>query len=236
MPTMRGLIKIVAASDDSKGLTADLINLNDFLSEMAPIASQITDWIAGKRGDYDTRERESDWQKMATYLRGGYLLYADDLELTYHGKGTDGYNGVGGNSQVQTNSEPYREITFNTTISQRDADLPIGPVDALRRGGNLFDIIGQTVQYGIDSLAGVAELKAYYQKRADFLRDLDDVEVICSSTMFKPLQGYTTNSKMKMQGGQTEATFQIGVKEMSTLTSPGTDTAHSFSLEPGAGW
>lgn len=240
MATIRGLIKVEATGKAQGGswLTDTLMNINDYFADTAPIASAFSDWLTGKRRSYQESQTQAAWQQQATYMKGGYLFYADDLELEYHGTNTDGFAGVGGNGSVETNAAPYRECKFKTTISQRDADLPVGAIEALRSGStNPWDYISQSVQYQLDKMAGVTELKAYYKKRAHFLEDLKDVEVTTSSSMFFPIIGYIDCGKMTMQAGATEAQFELSAKEVTELAEAnGKDTAHACSVEPGVGF
>ncbi len=237
MVTMRGLIKIEATGSGSGGLFDSLIGINDFLAETAPYATGLTNWFKGKQTDFDEQEDMRNNQQFATYLKGGYLLYADNLEVIFHQAETEGFRGPGGNNEVTTNKDPFREIKWQTTISPRDKDLPVGPTDALRNGSGLFDILTQSVQYLADKAMGIAEIKAYYKKRAEFLRDLDQVEVKVSSTMFKPLIGYIVASKYTMQAGAPEAVYDISVKEsMENISASSASTQRGIAIEPGVGF
>lgn len=239
--TMRGLIKIEPVGGG--GLLYTMASINDFLAEYTPIADSFSNWLRNKQGDYGSQDQMRDNQQAAAYLKGGYALYGEELEILFHKSQTDGYYGIedygqnGGNQEVvHTNETSYREIKFKTTISIRDPDLPIGPVDAARRG-DMWGILTQTITYGIDSLLGVDELKAYFKKRANFLRDLDDVEVKVSSLMFNPLIGYITADRMTMQAGQTEAQYDVGVKEVvkAIVSDPKVSTG-AVTIEPGLGF
>lgn len=233
---MRGLIKIEAA-ESGGGLSDAILGMNDFLAEMAPMATGLTNWFQGKQNNFEQREDNADGQRMAAYLKGGYALYADNLEVIFHQAESEGFRGPGGNVETMTNEQPFREIKFQTTITPRDKDLPIGPVDAIRSGGGILDIIGQSVQYLSDSFMGIAEIKAYYKKRAGFLRDLDTVEVKVSSTMFKPLVGYITANKYTMQAGAPEAVYDVQVKEVSkNIPSGSSSTTNGVAIEPGIGF
>lgn len=237
MVTMRGLIKIESTVSGTSGLFDSLIGINDFLAEVAPYATGLTNWFKGKQTDFKEQEELRDNQRFSTYLKGGYLLYADNLEVIFHQAETEGFRGPGGNNEVTTNKEPFREIKWQTTISPRDKDLPIGPTDALRNASGLFDVITQSGQYLVDKTMGLEEIKAYYQKRAEFLRDLDQVEVKVSSTMFKPLIGYIVASKYTMQAGAAEAIYEINVKEsVENIAASSASTQRGIAIEPGVGF
>jgi hypothetical protein len=250
---VRGLIKIQYAGGGNN-LMYWMADMNEFFAELSPLVTGMFNWASDTRIGWDAREWMSDWQRSATYINSGYLVYADELEVEFHQAGTDAYNGMvtesettgdptQGNSKtkantaLKTNQDPYRIIKFKTTLSQRDPDLPIGPIDAFRRG-DWLEIPKQTVQWGIDSLIGIARMKAYFQKRAEFLRDFDNREVVVSSTMFYPVQGYINASKMTIQAGQSEASYDVEVKELSELIVPDEKgvTGKTFQVEPGVGF
>lgn len=261
--TMRGLIKIQPKGGGDI-LQWGIAGTKDVLAEYSPIVTSFLNWLQGdKRMQYDQSTDLADDQRYATYLTGGYSLYGEELELLYHGKETQSYTGIdttqqptfnvnSGDSQInyqgtnpeviKTNEQAYREIKFKTTISIRDPDLPItGYTEWVRADWtqklNPLYILQQGVQYGIDHLTGTEELKAYFRKRAEFLRDLDDIEVSVSSLMFNPLDGFIVSDRMTMQAGQTEAQFDIQVTELvSSIVATSSNSYNSVVAEPGLGF
>lgn len=230
----RGLIKIMPGGGTG-GLGFAIIDVNDFLAEMAPQVGGVLNWLQGAASQEVTADQQRDWQRQSAYLAGGYSLYADSLEVMYHNVGTQQYNGMGANGSVATNAESFREVKFTTQVTQRDPDLPDALTDVTRRGSwNPLDYVGAIIQNALDSATGVQQLKAFYKKRAEFLRDLDDVEVEVTSVMFNPIKkAYITSSSMKMEGGRTEAFFDVTIKETSELKAPDpNDNTHAIA-EPG---
>jgi hypothetical protein len=256
--TLRGLVKIEAGGGG--GLFWDAISMIDVLAEYAPIVQNLMNWTTSRRGSYSQFENLRDTQQFTAYLKGGYALYAEDLEILFHGKETEGYMGIdstqnpvqnvqasGGSINqkgtypevMKTNVVGYREIKFKTTISVRDKDLPIYGTEALHKH-DIAAFPGQFLHYSLDWLVGgqgLVDLKGYYEKRANFLMDLRDVEVTASSTMFNKVTGYIDADRMTMQSGQTEAQFDIGIKEVvDTKVAESNDSFRAVAVEPGLGW
>lgn len=236
---IQGLIKIESTKSGRGVPLFDLIyGAQGLVAEYAPLAINISNDLTGQQRSASQDETLREMQEMATYMNGGYILYADDLNLIFHNKQTDSYNGVGGNTNVRTNLTPYRELKFKTTITERDSTLPTGMTEAIRnRSWNPLDYISQAFFGWLDSLSGTEQIKAYYKYRQGFLRDLDDVEIVCSSTMFAPLKpAYITASQMNMSSGSTDATFDINIKEVSQLGDSGDTTTNASAVEPGTGF
>lgn len=235
---MRGLIKIQGNQYGEAGGPLDWATAtNEWLSEVAPFIINISNWVQGQQPDYQQREETADWQRSAGYLHGEYLMYADNLEVIFHAEKTQGFRGPGGDTQTATNKSPYREIKWSTTISPRDPDLPTPIGEGLHQGHGIGDLIMDALTEASDRIMGVAEIKAYYEKRAKYLRDLDGIPVKVSSTMFQVIDGYITADKYTMQQGAVEAIYDIGVTEsVDTTAAEVSKTEKAVPIEPGVGF
>lgn len=256
--TMRGLIKIEPGG--GAGLSWSMASAYDLYAEYAPIMTNFTNWLQGRSMSYGQQEQLENQQRFGAYLQGGYAVYGEELEQLFHGKQTEGYMGLDTTQKpttnvqaagasinyegtypevVKTNEQAYREIKFKTTISIRDPDLPTGWVAGFRQGNMMAMVTGE-LNYGLDLVMGgqgLADMKAYFQKRATFLRDLDDVEVTVSSLMFTQTTGYINADRMTMQAGQTEAQFDVQVTEVvKSIVAKSADSFHAVTNEPGLGF
>lgn len=228
---MRGLIKI--SPNGGSGILPTLVGFYDVIAGIEPYIVSGIKSLRNVRYDYAASEYYLEREIWLKYLRGGYLVYPDNLELIYHGRETEAYYGTGNNAIIQTNEAQYREIRFKTTITPTDPDLPTPIVQAVRRGG-ILDLLLAVPATAIDRLMGVEQIKAYFRKRGNFMRDCDDVPCTIESYMFLPIRGFITANQMSMDAGSELATFDVIGKEIVGLkTVEGDKNTHAPLIEPG---
>lgn len=233
MGGIRGMIKVSAPGNP---WTVPL-GILDALAGVAPFLHSLTDALMGTRFDYAESEYYRELKQVTAYAAGGQALYADNLQLIYHGKMSEAYYTKEEQIMVKSNELPYREINFKSTIGPTDPDLPRPFLKALHNFNGPEDILNLIIalpQQWVNEILGIDTLMAYFDKRAYFLREYDDVPVEVSSFMFAPVTGLIWVSSMNMEAGAELATFDVVVKEIMNLVErTGRSVADAPIIEPG---
>lgn len=241
MPQSRGMVKIVPRGSGNDLTIADAIgSAVDWAVDFLPYFLDFYNSMSGSTNEYTTRQITDTYQNFWTYLiQQGYMFYVEDLQVTFHGKNTETYRtGTGTSTGVQTNSEGYREFTFKTTISERDYDVVSGmwgktAQNVHNRNTNLFDLVSGAAQDWWNSKTGYNIALQYLEKRQKFLRELEDVDIRISSSMFEGADVKMIDYSYTVPVGQQETIYNLKFKETKELTDVTGDTGQD-AIESGA--
>jgi hypothetical protein len=212
MVQARGLVKI-SLNNDSNPITAALGGFIDALSDNIPYAYDFINWLEGNTNNEATSAGETATQQVFEEFKdlitgdNTYLFFAQDVNVIVHGTNTETFgSAAGGQTGVMTNSTPYREITFKTTIGPRDVDVMMGTWSdvaiGLSEGMGFAGLIGSTLLDAATILTNSEKVVWYLNKRENFLMDIVSKQttdpnsggVILSSTLF-PVLNITTNTQ-----------------------------------------
>lgn len=208
-------------------------------TEYLPIASSIANRGSGTKRDYFEEDaiRKAQIEARWSVGAGSYLLYADDLTMSWHGTGTQAFNAIGGSGETQTNEKPYREIKFKTTLTPNDAILSTGWwKSTLRNSGlNPGALASDFFWHEIYSAIGSETARRYYKERAAYLRDLDDVPITVESSMFAYFPyAFMVTGEVNFQGGSGDAVYNCEIREGLNLVGTFDVTQNAWKIEPGA--
>jgi hypothetical protein len=241
MPQSRGMVKIAPRGESTIGILDAIGNAADWIVDFVPYFIDFYNTMQGSTNEFTSRQIADEVQGFWAYIwNRGYTFYADDIQVIYHGKDTETFRtGTGTETGVQTNAEVFREYKIKTTISERDWDVVNGMwtktgQNVHNRNTNIGDLIVGAVQDWWDAQTGYNIAKQYLEKRMEYLRDLDGVDLTISSSMFKPADVKMTEYTYQVTAGQQETTYSLAFKEVSGLKDVPYDTGQD-AVEPGAG-
>ena len=222
MPQSRGMIKIVPKSDDDLTILDAIENAIDWAVDYLPYFIDFYNTVSDSTNEYTDREIIDTYQSFwYDVWEAGYMFYVEDFQLTFHGKNTETYRtGNGTSSGIQTNKESYREFAFKTTISERDWDVVKGywsnTMQAVRKKDFLGLPSAEFKDWG-DSVIGYNIIWQYLKKRQAFLRDLENVDITISSSMFESADVKMTEYSYVVPVGQQETIYSLKFKEVVDL-------------------
>jgi hypothetical protein len=194
-----------SGSDPISQIWHDVANvIGDNVPYVIGFASAVRGDASAQRLRLETDNAQEWWSSM---LGGGYMFYAEDMQIIVHTKDSENFQVTGGGqANVKTNSTAYRELIFKTTIGPRDQDLWnwSHASENARSGGWLSPVWGIGAQITDATLTAMHRNKVdeYLEKRRTFLMDLIDkgVPMTLNSTMFPELTVVNAN-----QGGTSGA-------------------------------
>lgn len=247
MPQSRGMVKIMPRGKEGEWWDP-LKDAEDWIVDFIPYFVDFYNGMIDNTNEFDSRQATDVIQNFWNYvIRGGYLFYVDDIQVTYHGKDTETFRtGDGKSTGVQTNKEVYREYKFKTVISERDFDVVSGTWSKTTQNAH-STTNGMTDVYAQDWVSGFIQdwwnastgyniAFQYLDKRKKFLRDLDGADLTISSSMFETADVKMTEYSYQVAAGQQETTYTLAFKEVSSLEDISGDTSANTgvdSIEPG---
>ena len=260
MPQSRGLVKITLADpggnmiNDIQSLIYDAVSI---YSDTLPFNTSFWNWIEGTSNIVGNQQYTNWLQSMLTEIgSGGYIFYAEDCQIVYHGKSSETFPVAnGGNTTTETNSQSYREIKLKVFIGPRDVDTNFygsqtvqdvrysfsGGLSEFLQGG--IDLLGAAISQGVTALEGqrAQNIINYLNKRANFLMDLDGKDIWITSTLFPAINGSQSvrarvnTLTMTTPSGQEETQYELDIIELvqQSSTNPTDNTNNVNSGEPG---
>ena len=243
MPQSRGMVKITPVGKEGSILDP-LKDAGDWIVDFVPFVMDFYNNMMDSTNEFDSRQAVDKVQSFWEYVvKGGYIFYADDLQVIYHGKDTETFRtGTGTQTGVQTNKDVYREFKVKTTISERDYDIISGEWSKTNQNWHstangmtdvgIGDFLSGAVQDWWNATTGYSIAFQYLDKRQKFLRDLDGVDLTISSSMFKTANVKMTEYTYQVAAGQQETTYTLTFKEVTGEEDVQANTGQD-AIEPG---
>ena len=131
-------------------------------------------------------------------LLGNVSLKAYDVEITPHSTDYEYFESYEGIISIKKQLDIHTELRFKVMLTE--ADAPSYKYNETDITSNLTDFSENRAEY--------------VELRRKYLDDIDGQVVVVASMMFKPFKGVVSSRKYKIAGGETDAEYEIEVKEV----------------------